>query len=84
LNDETLTAMILWRDSVLFDSRDRLVLELAEALTRANQVEDSLYDRLQNCFSRDELVRLTMTIALAGMVNRVHATFETEVDQNPE
>ena len=80
MDGETLAAMGDWRNSELFDEGDRRVRELAEALTRENRVEDSLYARLEACFSRERLVRLAMTIALAGMVNRVHATFNTRLD----
>jgi alkylhydroperoxidase family enzyme len=69
-----------WRSSLLFDEQDRLVLELAESLSVDHQVDDSLYGRLEEQFDRPVLVRLAMTVALAGMVNRIHATFQTEVD----
>lgn len=69
-----------WRSSERFDAGDRLVLEFAETLTLHNRVDDELYARLEAYFERKQLVRLAMTIALAGMVNRIHATFDTEVD----
>lgn len=80
MSTETQAAMADWRSSALFDDRDRLVLELAESLTQSNRVDDRLYAELEGHFSRAELVRLTMTIGLAGMVNRVHGMFDTEVD----
>ena len=70
-----------WRDSERFDEADRLVLEFTETLTLHNRVDDDLYARLEQHFERRQLVRLAMTIALAGMVNRIHATFDTEVDE---
>jgi alkylhydroperoxidase family enzyme len=72
-----------WRNSPLFDAQDRLVLELAESLTRDNRVDDALYAALEQQFPTHLLVRLTMTIALTGMVNRVHAMFRTDVDVQP-
>jgi alkylhydroperoxidase family enzyme len=62
---------------------DRLVLELAESLTLDNRVDDARYARLEQTFERRVLVRLTMTIAMAGMVNRVHVTFKTALDHTP-
>lgn len=73
-------ALADWRDSECFDEGDRLVLEFTEALTVHNRVDDDLYARLEEHFERSKLVRLAMTVSLAGMVNRVHATFDTEVD----
>lgn len=81
MDAETLAALGDWRDSALFDATDRLVLELSEALTLENRVDDSLHTRLEAHFSREALVRLAMTIALAGMVNRIHATFRTPLEQ---
>jgi alkylhydroperoxidase family enzyme len=80
LDDGTNAAMADWRNSPRFDGEDRLVLELAEAVARNDRVDDALYAALEQAFSREALVRLTMTIALAGMVNRVHAMFDTDVD----
>ena len=62
------------------DATDRLVLRYAEELTRHNRVDDARYTELETCFSRDELLELSMTVGLAAMVNRVHATFRTDVD----
>ena len=80
MSQDTITAIADWPSSDLFDTGDRLVLEFAEALTRHNRVDDALYASLENHFDRPQLVRLAMTIALAGMVNRIHATFHTDVD----
>ena len=80
MDQDTLAAMADWRNSDLFDAEDRLVLEFAEALTMNNRVDDALYAELERHFERPALVRLAMTVALAGMVNRIHATFHTEVD----
>lgn len=79
--DESIqAAMADWRTSALFDSEDRLVLELAESLAQHNRVDDELYSALEQAFPTEVLMRLTMTVALAGMVNRVHAMFHTNVD----
>ncbi len=66
--------------AVVFDETDRLVLEYAEVLTRTNRVSDQLYQRLAARFSKDELVELCFTVGLSNLVNRVHATFSTDVD----
>lgn len=71
-------------DSALFDETDRLVLRYAEHLTRENRVDDDLYQALATRFPREELFELCMTVALAAMVNRVHATFRTPVDEETE
>ena len=69
-----------WETTPLFDATDRLVLRYAEVLTRENRVDDALYAELEARFPREELLELCMTVALAAFVNRVHATFQTDVD----
>lgn len=65
-----------------FDATDRLVLRYSEILTRDNRVDDALYAELAARFSKDELVDLAMTISLSAFVNRMHATFLTDLDES--
>jgi alkylhydroperoxidase family enzyme len=67
-----------------FDETDKLVLRYSESLTRDNLCDDQLYAELAQRFSKDELVELCVTIGLSAMVNRVHATFRTDVDDSTE
>lgn len=67
-----------------FDDTDKLVLRYAEVLTRDNRCDDALYAQLAARFGKDELVELCVTIGLSAMVNRVHATFRTDVDDSTE
>ena len=82
LQDEEMAAMADWATGPLFDDTDRLVLRYAEVLTRENRVSDALYAELEVQFRRDELLELCMTVGLAALVNRVHATFHTDVDDS--
>jgi alkylhydroperoxidase family enzyme len=66
--------------SPLFDETDRLVLRYASMLTLENRVPDDLYNALATRFSKDELVELCFTVGLSNLVNRVHATFLTDLD----
>ena len=63
-----------------FDATDRLVLRYAEKSTREIRIDDALFAELSARFSRQELVELGMTVALAALVNRMHATFTTDLD----
>ena len=82
LTDEEMAAMADWDTVPLFDDTDRLVLRYAEVLTRENRVSDALYAELEARFPREELMELCMTVGLAALVNRVHATFRTDVDES--
>jgi alkylhydroperoxidase family enzyme len=81
LTDEEMAAMADPERCASFDARDKLVLRYSEVLTRENKVTEALYAELQQAFPREELVELAMTIGMSAMVNRVHATFNTSVDQ---
>ena len=80
LTDEEMAAMAAPDTCASFDATDRLVLRYSEVLTRENQVSDALYAELAARFPREELLELCMTVALSALVNRVHATFRTDVD----
>ena len=67
-----------------FDATDRLVLRYAEALTRHNRVDDALYAELAAAFDRQQLFELCMAVGVSSLVNRVHATFMTDLDERTE
>jgi alkylhydroperoxidase family enzyme len=80
LSDDEIATMADAEQSPLFDATDRLVLRYAESLTRENRVTDALYAELAARFSREELVELCFSVGLSSLVNRVHATFRTDLD----
>ena len=80
ISDEELLAMAEPDSCATFDDTDKLVLRYSETLTRDNQVDDALYAELESVFSADELLELAITVGMSAMVNRVHATFRTDVD----
>jgi alkylhydroperoxidase family enzyme len=80
LNDEEIGWMSEGESSPVFDATDRLVIRYAEVLTRDNRVDDKLYAELAARFPQDELVELCFAVGLAALVNRVHATFRTDLD----
>ena len=67
-----------------FDAKDRLVLRYSEELTRHNRVDDALYAELEAAFDRQQLVELCMAVGVSALVNRVHATFMTDVDERTD
>lgn len=54
-----------FRDSPLFDGRERLALEFAEKMTiTGEKVDDDLFRRVRQHFSEAEVVELAATVAL--------------------
>lgn len=63
-----------WRDSPLFDEKERLVLEYAETATRSPAVvSDELAARLHRQFSDAEVVELAAWVALENFRSRFNA-----------
>ncbi len=72
--------MNAWPDAAVFDDTDRLVLRYADSMTRDLSCDDALWDALAARFSQPEIFELCFAVGLAALVNRVHATFLTDVD----
>ncbi|MEO9255569.1 MAG: hypothetical protein ABI305_08525 [Tepidiformaceae bacterium] len=65
----------------MFDEPDRLVLGYADSITRDVRCDDAMWAALSERFSQTEIFELAFTVGLAALVNRVHATFQTDVDE---
>jgi len=71
---EKIRAVQQWRTSDVFDDRERLVLEYAEAATDTPVVlGDMLVERLERTFRPDELVELAGWVALENQRSRFNA-----------
>ena len=63
-----------WRDSAVYDDRERAVLEYAEAVNATpSAVDDALVERLHRHLSDKEIVELTGWIALENYRSRFNA-----------
>jgi alkylhydroperoxidase family enzyme len=82
LTGDEMAAMSAPETCASFDEIDKLVLRYSEALTRENRVDDALYAALSARFSTQEILQLCVTIGMSGLVNRVHATFRTDVEES--
>jgi alkylhydroperoxidase family enzyme len=65
-------AVTTWRESSFFTSRERLALELTEAITDiAGGVCDDLWDRVGAAFSDKEVGDLVLAISMINVWNRI-------------
>ncbi len=63
-----------WRESSVYDDRERAVLEYAEvASATPAAVSESLFERLHQFFSDEELVELAAWVALENLRSRFNA-----------
>lgn len=67
-------ALERWRESELFDERERVALDYAEAMTDSNQgVDDETCDRLKRHFNDDAIIELTALIAFQNMSSKFNS-----------
>jgi alkylhydroperoxidase family enzyme len=80
LSDEKLHA-VRGDDMTPFNDTERLVIELADALTNTpSNVSDELYARLRNQFSEEQLMQLGGQIAFENYRARWNRIFNVESD----
>lgn len=72
--------LAVWRESPLFDARERAALEWTEALTNLppHGVPDEIYAAVRAQFSEQELVELTFAVMVINGWNRLNVAFRGE------
>jgi AhpD family alkylhydroperoxidase len=70
----------IWRESPLFNARERAALAWAEVLTRLPEhgVPDEIYAEARAQFSEQELVELTYSVMIINGWNRINVAFRGE------
>ncbi len=78
---EKAAALQNWRDSALFDERERAALDYAEAMTLSDrEVDEDLMGRLRRHFGDDAIIELTGLIAFQNMSSK----FNNALDVPPQ
>jgi AhpD family alkylhydroperoxidase len=69
----------IWRESTLFNLRERAALAWTEILTRMPEhgVSDDIYDRVREQLSEKELSDLTFSVSAINAWNRLNVAFKT-------
>ena len=82
LTEDEILNLRSWRESELYGPVDRLVLEYMEEWKLRRRVPDELYERLTRHFTTRQIIDLCFTGGVADLINRFHATFETDLDED--
>lgn len=45
-------------------------------------IDDVTYGDLERHFSKEQIIDICLTVGLSNMINRFHATFQTDVDDS--
>lgn len=74
---EKVEALAYWRDSAIFDEKERAVLEYTEAVTiTGHQVSEALMTRLKQYLHDDALVELTGLIAFQNLSSKFNSALD--------
>lgn len=64
ISDEKILALEQYATSPLYNEKERISLEYADAMTLSDRdMDDDLFARVRGCFDDDAVVELTATIA---------------------
>uniref|UniRef100_UPI003BA152A7 carboxymuconolactone decarboxylase family protein n=1 Tax=Aeromonas veronii TaxID=654 RepID=UPI003BA152A7 len=75
-SSEKVEALANWRESPLFDEREKAVLDYTEAMTGLYGVSDEQAARLKPWFDDDAMVELTGLIAFQNMSAKFNAALD--------
>lgn len=64
----------------VYTEKEAAIVRYSQTLTRDIFIDDATYADLAEHFTDEQMVELCMVIGLSNMVNRFHATFQTDVD----
>lgn len=80
LSEQWINLISVWRDSPVFDARERAVLGWTEALTNIAQTHapDADFELLQSFFTEAEITRLSVAIATINVWNRLCVGFRSQ------
>ena len=78
-SEQRLYLLDAWHESPFYTERERAALEWTEAVTRIadGHVPDSVYERVREQFSEQELVNLTMAVVAINGWNRLAISFRS-------
>lgn len=64
----------------IYDAPQAAIVRYAQKSTRLQPIDDDTYGDLAKHFSTQQIMDICLTVGLSNMVNRFHATFQTDVD----
>ena len=79
-SEDRLLLLDAWRESQLYSPKERAALAWAESLTRIAKTHapDDVYEEAKNIFSEDELLTLSIGVAMINAWNRLAIGFRQQ------
>ena len=79
VTDEQIEALRFYQRSDVFDDKEKVTIRLADIITRgATAVDAEVLGYVGRYYSEDEIVELTLVIALANLVNRINDALQIQ------
>jgi len=77
--NERIDGVAVWRETPFYSERERAALEWAEAVTlvAVDHVPDAVFESVRQHFSDEELVNLTLAVAMINTWNRFGVAFRS-------
>jgi len=68
----------------VYEPDEAAIVRYARASSRLDPITDELYATLREHFTDKQIIELCFTVGMSNMINRFHATFHTDVDEDTE
>ena len=65
----------------VFTAEEAAIIRYAQKSTRLEPIDDVTYGDLECHFSKEQIIDICLTVGISNMINRFHATFQTDVDE---
>jgi AhpD family alkylhydroperoxidase len=78
--DLRLSLLSVWEETNIFTEKEKAVLFFSESITKLTNksIDRSVYDRMENHFSKKEIILLTLAVAQINTWTRLMKTFQIE------
>ena len=85
LGDQWIALIAAWRESPVYDAKERAVLAWTEALTNVAQTgaPDADFETLKPHFTDEEITKLTVAIGTINIWNRIAVGFRAQHEVDP-
>ncbi len=66
----------------VYDAEQTAIIRYAQKSTRLEPIDNDTYSELEKNFSQQQIIDLCLTVGMSNVINRFHATFQTDVDES--
>jgi len=81
VTEAQIDALKFYQRSDVFNDKEKATIRFADLVTRgASAIDTEVLTWVGEYYSEDEIVELTLVIALANLVNRINDTLQIEPD----